>query len=142
MNSTEFQIWLKVEYIKLIASGIENVLKANKNSRKQSDLHSQDQTDHRDSKIKKVYYNCWLCKGDHKIFKCNKGKDTRIDMRPALTKQDKLLQKTSSGIKQIKTYAFLDRSSNTKLLSKEIGPYLEVNGEIENLNINYAFSKT
>ena len=57
-------------------------------------------------------------------------------MRPALTKQDKLLQKTSSGIKQIKTYAFLDRSSNTKLLSKEIGPYLEVNGEIENLNIN------
>lgn len=58
MNSTEFQIWLKVEYIKLIASGIENVLKANKNSRKQSDLHSQDQTDHRDSKIKKVYYNC------------------------------------------------------------------------------------
>ena len=57
MNSTEFQIWLKVEYIKLIASGIENVLKANKNSRKQSDLHSQDQTDHRDSKIKKVHYN-------------------------------------------------------------------------------------
>ena len=69
MNSTEFQIWLKVEYIKLIASGIENVLKANKNSRKQSDLHSQDQTDHRDSIIKKVHYNCWLCKGDRKIFK-------------------------------------------------------------------------
>ena len=53
MNSTEFQIWLKVEYIKLIASGIENVLKANKNSRKQSDLHSQDQTDHVIQKLRK-----------------------------------------------------------------------------------------
>lgn len=51
-------------------------------------------------------------------------------------------QKTSSGIKQIKTYAFLDSSSNTKLVSKEISSYLEVNGEIENLNINNALSKT